>query len=138
MGIMRRVVVFDASDLTAESAFWGGMFDGRVLADDDFHNVFDADDRWVVGVQLVPNHVPPDWPDGNPQQVHFDLHVDDPGAEHTKAIALGARLLSAAADLATAEGHQVYADPAGHPFCIGWGHPDDEAVRNFLRRTPEP
>ena len=107
MGIVRRVVVFDASDLAAESAFWAGMLDGRVLADDDFHNVFDADDRWVIGVQLAPNHVPPDWPDGNPQQVHVDLHVDDPSAAHTKALASGARLLRAAADLAVPEGHQV-------------------------------
>ena len=57
---MRRVVVFDATDLAAESSFWAGMLDGRVLADDDFHNIFDADDRWVMGVQLAPNHVPPD------------------------------------------------------------------------------
>jgi hypothetical protein len=132
---MRRVVVFDASDLEAESAFWAGMLDGRVFTDDAFHTVFDADDRWVIGVQLAPGHVPPDWPDGAPQQVHMDLHVDDPSAAHSTAIALGARLLKAA-DLDTPEGHQVYADPAGHPFCIGWGHPDDEAVRNFLRSTP--
>jgi hypothetical protein len=138
MGIVRHVVVLDASDLTAESAFWAAMLDGRVFADDDFHTVFDADDRWVIGVQLAPNHVPPDWPDGNPQQVHVDLHVDDPAAAHEKSLASGARLLKAAADLAAPEGHQVYADPAGHPFCIGWGHPDDEAVHNFLRRTAEP
>jgi len=135
---MRRVVVFDASDLAAESAFWAGMLDGRVLADDDFHNVIDSEDRWVIGVQLAPNHLPPDWPDGSPQQVHLDLHVDDPSMAHDKALTLGARLLRAAADLGAREGHQVYADPAGHPFCIGWGHPDDEAVRNFVRKTIKP
>jgi hypothetical protein len=42
-------------------------------------------------------------------------------------------LLKAADDLTAAEGHRVYADPAGHPFCLGWGHPDDEAIRRFLR-----
>lgn len=135
MRIMRRVVVFDASDLAAESAFWAEMLGGRVLADDDFHNVFDADDRWVIGVQLAPNHVPPDWPHGNAQQVHLDLHVDDPAGAHAHAVSLGARLLQADDDLATPEGHQVYADPAGHPFCIGWGHPDDEAVRRYLNRV---
>jgi hypothetical protein len=31
-------------------------------------------------------------------------------------------LLQAVDDLTATEGHQVYADPAGHPFCIGWGH----------------
>jgi hypothetical protein len=35
--------------------------------------------------------------------------------------ALGARLLKPADDLGAAEGFQVYADPAGHPFCLCWG-----------------
>src|SRR4051812_47681147 len=34
MAIMRRVVVFDASDLASESAFWAEMLGGHVLADD--------------------------------------------------------------------------------------------------------
>ncbi|MBI4885255.1 MAG: VOC family protein [Actinobacteria bacterium] len=135
MRIMRKVVVFDAGDLAPESAFWAAMLGGRVLADDRFHCVFDADDRWVIGVQLAPNHVPPVWPDGNAQQIHLDLHIDDPAEAHAKAIALGARLLQAANDLAAAEGHQVYADPAGHPFCLGWGHPDDSTIRRILSKT---
>jgi len=133
MKIMRQVVVFDAAELAAESAFWAGMLGGRVVPDDRWHSVFDAEDRWVIGVQLAPDHVPPDWPDGNPQQVHLDLHVHDIASAHAEAVALGARLLLAAEDLSAAEGHQVYADPAGHPFCLGWGHPDEEAVRRFLR-----
>ena len=133
MKLMRQVVVFDAVDLAAESAFSAGMFDGQMLADDTWHSVFDADGQWVIGVQLAPDHVAPDWPEGSPQQVHLDLHIDDPASAHDKAILLGARLLRAADDLTAAEGHQVYADPAGHPFCLGWGHPDAEAVRRFLR-----
>ena len=133
MKTTRQVVVFDAADLAAESAFWAGMLGGRVFIDDTFHSVFDADGRWVIGVQFAPHHVPPEWPDGNPQQVHLDLHIDDPAGAHAEAIELGARLLQAADDLTAAEGHQVYADPAGHPFCLGWGHPDDDAIRRFLR-----
>jgi hypothetical protein len=34
---------------------------------------------------------------------------------------LGARLLQAADSLDSKEGFQVYADPAGHPFCLCWG-----------------
>ena len=138
MVIVRRVVVFDASDLETESTFWAGMLDGRVLADSDFHNIFDAEDRWAMGVQLAPNHAPPDWPHGNAQQVHLDLHVEDPAAAHEKAISLGARLLQSADDLTAAEGHQVYADPAGHPFCIGWGQPNEAAVRYHLQSTLTP
>ena len=136
MEIMRRVVVFDAADLSTESTFWAGMLGGRVLPDERWHSVFDADGRWAVGVQLAPDHVPPEWPHGTPQQVHLDLHVRDPAKAHAAAISLGARLLQGADDLTSAEGHQVYADPAGHPFCLGWGQPDDEAVRRYLRDHP--
>jgi Glyoxalase-like domain len=133
MEIMRQVVVFDAADVAAESAFWAGMLGGQVLPDDGWHSVFDGQGRWVIGVQLAPEHVPPDWPDGNPQQVHLDLHVEDLASAHAEAIALGARLLLAAEDLTAADGHQVYADPAGHPFCLGWGHPNEATVRRILR-----
>lgn len=133
MKMVRTVVVFDAADLSVESAFWAGIFDGHVVAEDDWHSVLDADGRWLIGVQLAPDHVPPTWPDGEPQQVHLDLHVDDPRAAHEQAIALGARLLQVS-DLDTDEGHQVYADPAGHPFCIGWGHPSAAALRRLVTK----
>ena len=44
MDIMRQVVVFDAADLGAESAFWAGVLDGRVVEDNDdgWHSVIDA------------------------------------------------------------------------------------------------
>lgn len=129
---IRTVVVFDASDLRAESAFWAGMLDGRVFEDERFHSVIDAAGEWRIGVQLAPGHVPPDWPDGAPQQVHLDLHVDDARQAHEQAMALGARLLQAA-DLEAEEGHQVYADPAGHPFCVGWGQPSRKSLAAFVR-----
>jgi hypothetical protein len=140
MEMVRQVIVFDAADLHAESAFWAGILGGVVFKDDDWHSVTDAAREWRIGVQLAPNHVPPDWPNGTPpQQMHLDLHVNDPRAAHDEAIALGARLLQPASDFDAAEGHQVYADPAGHPFCIGWGHPSREKVAaivaKHLRRT---
>jgi predicted enzyme related to lactoylglutathione lyase len=137
MKMIRQVIVFDASDMEAESAFWAGMLGGRVLRDDDWHNVIDADDRWVMGVQLAPNHVPPEWPDGSPQQIHLDLHVEDFPVAHEQAMALGARVLKPAADLTADEGYQVYADPAGHPFCLGWGQPSEDAVRRYVRSVTD-
>ena len=135
--LIRHVVVFDAADIHAESSFWAGMLGGRVFADERFHSVIDGGGESRIGVQLAPNHVPSDWPDGHPQQqVHIDLHVDDPHAAHSRATELGAHLLQAADDLSSAEGHQVYADPAGHPFCIGWGQPDEAALRAFLDQHP--
>jgi hypothetical protein len=128
---IRTVVVLDAADLHAESAFWAGLLDGHVFEDDRFHSVVDADGQWRIGVQLAPDHVPPDWPDGQ-QQVHLDLHVEDFAAAHEQAMSLGARVLRAAPDLEAEEGHQVYADPAGHPFCLGWGQPSRERLAAFV------
>jgi hypothetical protein len=73
-----------------------------------------------MGIQLAPNHVSPEWPDGQQQQqIHLDVWVDDRGAAHEKAMPLGATLLKPADDPATTgEVFQVYADPAGHPFCL--------------------
>ncbi len=120
MKISRTIVVLDAADLDAESSFWAGLLGGTVEADDDWHSV-SVGGEWRLGVQLAPNHVPPDWPDGTPQQLHLDLWVDDLQSAHQEAISLGARLLKPAEDLGASEGFQVYADPAGHPFCLCWG-----------------
>lgn len=61
------------------------------------------------------------WPEGPyPQQLHLDLTVpskDDLDAQHERALALGARLLYDRSD-DPEEPLRVYADPAGHPFCI--------------------
>ena len=61
------------------------------------------------------------WPDNTvPQQLHLDLYVTtagELGAAHERALSLGARLLrDRSAD--PEEPLRVYADPAGHPFCI--------------------
>jgi predicted enzyme related to lactoylglutathione lyase len=120
MRVKRQIIVFDAADLAAESSFWAGLLGGTVAQDDDWHNIL-VDGEWRMGIQLAPNHVPPDWPDGAPQQIHLDLWVDDLQAAHEQALSLGARLLKPADDLEATEGYQVYADPAGHPFCLCWG-----------------
>jgi predicted enzyme related to lactoylglutathione lyase len=118
MRILRQVVVLDAADLTQESTFWAGLLGGTVGADDDWHMIY-VDGEPQLGIQLAPDHVRPDWPEGEPQQIHLDFYVDDIEAAHEKATSLGATLLKAD-DLTSAEGFQVYADPAGHPFCLCW------------------
>lgn len=123
MDIRYQVVAFDAADLAAVSTFWAGALGGTVDVDDadDWHMVMDRDGTPRIGVQLAPNHVPPEWPDGDQQQqVHLDLWVDDFAAAHEEVMALGATLLQEAPDLDAEEGFQVYADPAGHPFCLCW------------------
>ncbi len=61
------------------------------------------------------------WPEGPiPQQLHLDLTVPTAAeldVQHERALALGARLLHDRSD-DPEEPLRVYADPAGHPFCI--------------------
>ena len=120
MKIKYQVVAFDAADLEAESVFWAGVLGGEVDRDDGWHMVI-VDGEPRIGVQYAPNHVAPDWPDGSPpQQVHLDLWVEDfPGA-HERVTSLGARVLQEAEESEEPDRFQVYADPAGHPFCLCW------------------
>lgn len=138
MRLQRHVVVLDAADIDSVSTFWARMLGGRVYADETFHCVLDGKGRWLLGVQLAVDHVAPVWPHGNAQQVHLDLHVEDPRQAHNEAMNCGARLLQEADDLDADEGFQVYADPAGHPFCIGWGHPSDETIKRQFASLPAP
>lgn len=118
--IRYQVVTFDAADLSAESDFWAGVLGGEVHRDDDWHMVtVDGEPR--VGVQLAPDHVAPDWPDGTPpQQIHLDLWVEDFASAHQEVMRLGARVLKEAQGNTEGDDFQVYADPAGHPFCLCW------------------
>jgi catechol 2,3-dioxygenase-like lactoylglutathione lyase family enzyme len=119
MKIRHQVVIFDAADLAAESSFWARLLGGTVDAEEDWHMVL-VSGQPRVGLQLAPDHVPPEWPDGNPQQIHLDLWVDDFDEAHAEVTSAGARLLQPASDTDSAHSHQVYADPAGHPFCLCW------------------
>ena len=74
-----------------------------------------------LAFQPVAELTPSTWPAATvPQQLHLDMGVPSIAAlaeQHERALALGARLLrdlSADPD----EPLYVYADPAGHPFCI--------------------
>jgi hypothetical protein len=121
--IIRRVVVFDASNIEAESRFWAGLLGGEVHRDADWHSII-VDGEWVMGVQLAANHVAPEWPNGRQQQqVHLDLHVDDLEAAQRLTVKLGGRQLQAArAPADNPDGDEmfaVHASPAGHPFCFG-------------------
>jgi hypothetical protein len=55
MKMVRQVIVFDAAELQAESAFWAALLGGHVFEDDKFHSVIDAAGEWRIGVQLAPN-----------------------------------------------------------------------------------
>jgi len=48
--ISRRLVVFDAKDIAAESRFWAGLLGGEVRPDRNWHSIV-VDGDWVMGVQ---------------------------------------------------------------------------------------
>ncbi len=74
-----------------------------------------------VALQQVEVLPPPTWPEGPvPQQLHLDLtvpSVPELEAWHARALSLGATLLLDRSD-DPEEPLRLFADPAGHPFCI--------------------
>jgi catechol 2,3-dioxygenase-like lactoylglutathione lyase family enzyme len=114
-------VILDCRDPAALAAFYSELLGLPITwQEDDFVVVSRDDTTSGIGFQLAPDHLPPRWPDpAFPQQMHFDVMVDDVEAAEPRVIALGARRL--------AGGDRVYADPAGHPFCLiprpGWAAP---------------
>ena len=116
-------LILDAADIEAEAAFWSALLGQPVTYRSDDFVVVAADDRTSgLAFQLAPDHRAPTWPDGAvPQQMHLDVMVDDLDEVDVEVLALGARPLG---------GDHVYADPAGHPFCLGW-HRNVPAVHDF-------
>jgi hypothetical protein len=127
-------VVLDATDPRELAEFYRQLLDLRYRPGDEPPTGGDVDERgqdWLVlrgsagGNGLAFQHVDSlaasTWPDDSiPQQLHLDLTVptaQDLLAQHERAISLGARLLYDRFE-DPEEPLRVYADPAGHPFCI--------------------
>ena len=123
IGRLHHLIV-DCQDPAALAAFYSELLGQPVTySSDDFVVVAASDRSSGLGFQLAPDHRPPTWPDGTiPQQMHLDVMVDDVVVAAERVLAIGARKLG------TAGGQvQVFADPAGHPFCLiprpGWAPP---------------
>jgi catechol 2,3-dioxygenase-like lactoylglutathione lyase family enzyme len=113
-------VILDCRDPFALATFYSRLLGLPVTYRDEDFAVVAVDDRTSgIAFQRAPDHRRPTWPDpATPQQIHFDVMVDDLEAAHAAVLALGATKL---------DGDGVYADPAGHPFCLiprpGWAPP---------------
>lgn len=125
-----RQVVLDAEDIRGLAEFYRELFGLAYRPGDEPPAAGDADTDWLVlrgdgGIQLafqqVPVLPPSTWPEGPvPQQLHLDTSVtslEDLAAVHDRALALGARVLLDRTD-DPEEPLWVFADPAGHPFCV--------------------
>jgi len=105
-------VVIDCPDPEALASFYSELLGLPVRYEsDDWVVIAEGETTSGFAFQLAPDHRPPQWPDPErPQQFHLDVMVDDVEAAVPKVEALGARRLPS--------GDHVYADPAGHPFCL--------------------
>jgi hypothetical protein len=127
-------VVLDSADARALAEFYRQLLglayrpgDEPPAADEpdplgqDWLVLRDATGSVRIAFQQVTELPEVTWPTGPvPQQLHLDLTVAagaDLDVQHERALALGARLLlDRSGD--PEEPLRVYADPAGHPFCI--------------------
>ncbi len=126
--------VLDAVDARELAEFYRQLLGYRYRTGDEAPPAGEPDPQgkdWLVlenpagghrlAFQPVPSLPASTWPDdGVPQQLHLDMGVrteEELAAQHERALALGARLLR---DESNDPDEQlyVYADPAGHPFCI--------------------
>jgi catechol 2,3-dioxygenase-like lactoylglutathione lyase family enzyme len=114
-------VVFECADPDEEGLFWEALLGyERHHGGPDWVTVADPADRARrLSFQRVDDHDPPTWPERvRPQQAHIDVLVEDLDTADARARALGARPLTADKVVHEDESFLVYADPAGHPFCL--------------------
>lgn len=111
-GIGRRHhLVIDCPDPLALATFYSGLLGQPITyRSEDFAVVAEDDTTSGLAFQLAPGHRPPAWPDpASSLQMHLDVMVEDVAEAGRRVLALGAVKL---------DGDGVYADPAGHPFCL--------------------
>jgi catechol 2,3-dioxygenase-like lactoylglutathione lyase family enzyme len=104
-------VVLDCPDPAALATFYSALLGQPItFRSDDWVVVARDDTTSGLAFQRAPGNRSPTWPDpAVPQQIHLDIMVDDVAAAGPQVLALGAVRLA---------GEGVYADPAGHPFCL--------------------
>lgn len=116
-----QAIALDCADPVRLAAFYADLLGGRVITDPE-------DPDWVevhgfegtpLACQRVDGYQPPAWPgQERPQQLHLDFDVDDLDGEEERALTLGATVLERTDQLRPEANWRVYADPAGHPFCL--------------------
>lgn len=116
-----RQFVLDAQDYEGLAHFWQTLLGWPTVQ-------HWPDERWIsitdgtttLSIQGAPDHQPPVWGDpGRPQQAHLDIVVPDIEEAEALVLELGGTKLDEQDDKSPA--FRVYADPAGHPFCLEFG-----------------
>ena len=108
-------VVLDCPDPRALAGFYADVLGGTVVDEGEWVDL-KLPDGQTLAFQAAPGFVPPKWPEpDHSQQFHLDLDVEDLDAAEKEVLALGAKPLDTEDRSRT---FRVYADPAGHPFCL--------------------
>src|ERR1700722_18112569 len=113
-------IVVDCPDADISARFWAAVLGWERVQEDagsvDIADASDSQRRLVF--QQIADYRPPGWPNqGPPQQLHLDVRVGALEIADQRGRALGAVPLGARVVLED-ETYRVYADPAGHPFCL--------------------
>lgn len=117
-------VVRDAPDPRELAGFYHRLLGWEIV---------DSSDNWVsmkgpagsskISFQREPKYRPPSWPseaESQQMQIHLDFEVPDLEAAHRLALEAGATAMDWQPQK---EGVRIFADPAGHIFCLfiqGW------------------
>ncbi|CAL9677166.1 VOC family protein [Streptomyces collinus] len=117
-----QCVVLDCPEPAELAAFYQSLLGGTVNQPDPRWALSDA---WatlhtasgvVLAFQRAADYRPPRWPDpARPQQFHLDFAVADLDRAEKQVLAQGAAVLDAGTG---GRSWRIYADPAGHPFCL--------------------
>jgi hypothetical protein len=116
-GVLWRIVI-DCFSPRSLAPFYQAVLGMPNVIEDSLERVVVAGqgpDGPMLAFQRAPIYLAPRWPDpGFPQQIHLDLRFDDRATVQDLAERLGAVPLPPQGGSCP-----VYADPAGHPFCLG-------------------
>jgi catechol 2,3-dioxygenase-like lactoylglutathione lyase family enzyme len=111
MGLFAATI--DAPDAARLARFYADLM-GMEVTYEGPEGALIAGDGKSVMFQQISSYTPPQWPDpAHPQQAHLDIRVDDLDTGEARTLELGAKRLTGGGD-----SFRVFADPAGHPFCL--------------------
>ena len=110
-------LTWQCADPEPLAVFWGALLDLPERPESSADRIVissSAGEGVMLAFERVPNYVAPRWHNpAFPEQLHVDLHFNDPEAARKRAEELGATPLPPPRGSCP-----VYADPAGHPFCL--------------------
>ena len=115
-------VTLDCPHAGELAAFYAEITGGTITIPGDAWAMITCPGGAPISFQAALDYSPPTWPDvATPMQMHLDFDVDDLDATETRVLAAGASKY----DFQPNDHCRVYADPAGHPFCLSTYHPQD-------------